>query len=57
MKENQVSVGVISNGRTEKLSDPFGALGLFWNIVPFCQTIIEDKDLQIKNVQETLIDI
>jgi non-ribosomal peptide synthetase component F len=57
MKENQVSVGVISNGRTEKLSDPFGALGLFWNIVPFCQTITEDKDLQIKNVQETLIDI
>jgi amino acid adenylation domain-containing protein/non-ribosomal peptide synthase protein (TIGR01720 family) len=57
VRENQVSVGVISNGRTEKLSDPFGALGLFWNIVPFCQTITEDKYLQIKNVQETLIDI
>ena len=56
-KENQVSVGVISNGRTERLSDPFGALGLFWNIVPFCQTITEDKGVQIKNVQETLIDI
>jgi hypothetical protein len=33
MKENQVSVGVISNGRIERLSDPLGALGLFWNII------------------------
>ncbi|KAB8321062.1 non-ribosomal peptide synthetase [Tolypothrix campylonemoides VB511288] len=57
MKENTVSVGVISNGRTERLSDPFGALGLFWNIVPFCQQIIEDKEVQIKNVQQSLIDI
>ncbi|MBG1262687.1 amino acid adenylation domain-containing protein [Nostoc sp. BAE] len=57
MKENTVSVGVISNGRTERLSDPFGALGLFWNIVPLCQPIIGDKNVQIKNVQESLIDI
>ena len=56
-KENTISVGVISNGRTEELSDPFGALGLFWNIVPFCQAITEDKDVQIKNVQQSLIDI
>ncbi len=57
MKENRVSVGVISNGRTERLSDPFGALGLFWNIVPFCQSITGDKAVQIKNVQQSLIDI
>jgi len=57
MKENTVSVGVLSNGRTERLSDPFGALGLFWNIVPFCQLITEDKSVQIKNVQQSLIDI
>jgi amino acid adenylation domain-containing protein/non-ribosomal peptide synthase protein (TIGR01720 family)/FkbM family methyltransferase len=57
MKENRVCVGIISNGRTERLSDPFGALGLFWNIVPFCQPTIEDKEVQIKNVQQSLIDI
>lgn len=57
MKENTVSVGVLSNGRTERLSDPFGALGLFWNIIPFCQLITEDKGVQIKNVQQSLIDI
>ncbi|MBD2525708.1 non-ribosomal peptide synthetase [Nostoc sp. FACHB-133] len=57
MKSNSVCVGVISNGRTERLSDPFGALGLFWNIAPLCQQVIEDKEVQIKNVQQSLIDI
>jgi amino acid adenylation domain-containing protein/non-ribosomal peptide synthase protein (TIGR01720 family) len=57
MRENRVCVGVISNGRTERLSDPFGAFGLFWNLVPLCQSTIEDKDVQIKNVQQSLIDI
>jgi len=57
MKSNRVCVGIVSNGRTERLSDPFGALGLFWNIVPFCQFISDDKVVQIKNVQQSLIDI
>ncbi|MEH2199086.1 non-ribosomal peptide synthetase [Nostoc sp.] len=57
IKENMVCVGIISNGRTERLSDPFRALGLFWNIVPLCQQVIEDKGGQIKNVQQSLIDI
>jgi non-ribosomal peptide synthase protein (TIGR01720 family) len=57
MQEKMVSVGIVSNGRTERLSDPFGALGLFWNMVPFCQPIIENKGVQIKNVQQSLIHI
>ncbi|MEH2443379.1 non-ribosomal peptide synthetase [Nostoc sp.] len=57
IKENMVCVGIVSNGRTERLSDPFRALGLFWNIVPLCQQVIEDKGGQIKNVQQSLIDI
>jgi amino acid adenylation domain-containing protein/non-ribosomal peptide synthase protein (TIGR01720 family) len=57
MKSNRVCVGVVSNGRTERLSDPFGALGLFWNLVPFCQSLTDDKGVQIKNVQQSLIDI
>jgi hypothetical protein len=28
-------VGVVSNGRSERLSDPLGGLGLFWNLLPF----------------------
>jgi non-ribosomal peptide synthase protein (TIGR01720 family) len=57
MKETTLCVGIVSNGRTEKLSDPFGALGLFWNMVPFCQSISSDKGVQIKNVQQSLIDM
>ena len=57
MKENMACVGIVSNGRTEKLSDPFKALGLFWNIVPFSQPIISNKIEQIENVQQTLVDI
>ncbi len=57
MKTTTVGVGIVSNGRTERLSDPFGALGLFWNMVPFCQSISSDKGVQIKNVQQSLIDI
>ena len=30
------TIGVVSNGRSEILSDPLHALGLFWNILPFC---------------------
>ena len=55
--EKTLCVGTVSNGRTERLSDPFGALGLFWNMVPFCQSISSDKGIQIKNVQQSLIDI
>lgn len=35
----------------------FGAQAKGCNIVPFCQAITEDKDVQIKNVQQSLIDI
>lgn len=28
------SLGVVSNGRNEYLSDPLGTMGLFWNLVP-----------------------
>ncbi len=57
MKEKTVCVGTVSNGRTERLSDPLGALGLFWNMVPFCQSISSDKGVQIKNVQQSLVEV
>ncbi|MEH6459968.1 non-ribosomal peptide synthetase [Chitinimonas sp. JJ19] len=28
-------IGVVSNGRSEQLSDPFQAMGLYWNLMPF----------------------
>lgn len=29
------AIGVVSNGRSEQLSDPLHAMGLFWNLMPF----------------------
>jgi hypothetical protein len=29
------AIGVVSNGRSEQLSDPMHAMGLFWNLMPF----------------------
>lgn len=33
------TVGVVANGRSDQLSDPMTALGLFWNLVPLCVPI------------------
>jgi hypothetical protein len=56
-KKNTAAVGIITNGRTERLSDPFKTLGLFWNLAPFYQSLIADKSLQTQKVQQNLIDI
>ncbi|KZW99541.1 hypothetical protein JL49_16495 [Pseudoalteromonas luteoviolacea] len=32
--KSDVTVGVVSNGRTAQLSDPMGALGMYWNLLP-----------------------
>ncbi|HEY6251500.1 MAG TPA: condensation domain-containing protein, partial [Candidatus Angelobacter sp.] len=32
--QEHVSAGVLSNGRSEHLTDPLSAVGLFWNLVP-----------------------
>ena len=49
------TVGLIANGRSERLSDPLKALGLFWYMVPFCHTIYPyDKQAQITSVQAHL---
>lgn len=56
--QNIVTVGVVSNGRSERLSEPFKALGLFWNLAPFCCRIdFEDKLEQLREVQRLLIDV
>ncbi len=34
--ERAVTVATVANGRSDRLSDPLSALGLFWNLVPVC---------------------
>lgn len=56
-REKQVTVGVVSNGRSERLSEPLKALGLFWNIIPFsCSIDGSDSDSRVRRVQQLLID-
>jgi len=56
-REKQVTVGVVSNGRPERLSEPLKAIGLFWNIIPFsCSIEGSDSDARVKRVQQLLID-
>ena len=50
-----VTVGVVANGRSERLSDPITALGLFWNLVPFTAEPYTDPGERARRVHAALI--
>ncbi|HEY2170032.1 MAG TPA: condensation domain-containing protein, partial [Candidatus Angelobacter sp.] len=52
-----VTTGVITNGRSEHLTDPLSALGLFWNIVPVVLRVALPMLEQVAIVQKDLIAI
>ncbi|HWF06715.1 MAG TPA: amino acid adenylation domain-containing protein [Candidatus Angelobacter sp.] len=52
-----VTTGVITNGRSEHLSDPLSAIGLFWNIVPVVSRRALPVLEQVNIVHKDLIDI
>jgi len=53
-----VTVGLVANGRSERLSNPLEALGLFWYMIPFChRTDPEEKMLQIERIQKKLVEL
>ncbi len=52
------TVGVIVNGRSERLSDPLGSLGLFWNMLPFGHDEwIADHGQNVQAIQRGLLDM
>ena len=52
------TVGLVINGRTEQLSDPFHALGLFWNLVPFgLPMAIPGAESHIRAVHELQLEL
>ncbi|MEM0941335.1 MAG: amino acid adenylation domain-containing protein [Bacteroidota bacterium] len=57
--QKEFVIGVVSNGRSERLSDPFHSLGLFWNIIPFVYeyNIEESILLDLENMQSKLNEI
>ena len=43
---NQVTVDVVTSGRSNRLSDPIGAIGLFWSLLPISSTLDAHCDEQ-----------
>jgi aryl carrier-like protein len=52
-----VIVGVLMNGRSEFLSDPLSAVGLFWNIAPVVSRVSQPPLQQAAAVHKDLIEI
>ena len=49
------TVGVVSNGRSTRLSDPLNALGLYWVLLPLGMDAgCTDRGASLKNIQEQL---
>jgi FkbH-like protein len=49
-----ISVGVVANGRSERISEPLEAFGLFWNFVPFHHSVGQPAGAQLRSVQDSL---
>jgi amino acid adenylation domain-containing protein len=51
----RIAVAVVTNGRSDALDDPLGALGLFWNLAPTEVPLTDDSHLVLaKKAQERL---
>jgi amino acid adenylation domain-containing protein len=51
----EVTVGVVVNGRSERMTEPFKTVGLFWNIVPFTSKLDSNEEITpITAIQERL---
>ncbi|HET8890740.1 MAG TPA: amino acid adenylation domain-containing protein [Candidatus Angelobacter sp.] len=55
--QESVTTGVITNGRSEHLSDPLSAIGLFWNIVPVVSRIALPMLDHMAVIQKDLIEM
>jgi hypothetical protein len=52
--QNRATIGVVTNGRSERLPDALKAFGLFWSLAPLCHAIETDKRVQARGVQLAL---
>ena len=55
---DRTTIGVVASGRTDRLSDPLGALGLFWNLLPVSSSAADARmpSVHIQRVHEALIE-
>lgn len=50
-RQEKVSIGVVTNGRSTKLSNPLGSIGFFWSIIPI---LIDRHQITPKQVQSDI---
>ncbi|BBM00789.1 non-ribosomal peptide synthetase [Microbulbifer sp. GL-2] len=51
---HNITVDVVTNGRTERLSDPMHAFGLFWNLLPVNLLLGEDQSENLVEIGNQL---
>jgi len=56
IQRKKESFGVIVNGRSEQLSSPLDAVGLFWNVLPIPHEIKGDIELEALEVQRNFLE-
>ncbi len=54
---NSITVDVVTNGRSTRLSDPLKAFGLFWNLLPVNLALSRQLDGDLKTLGERLLQI
>ena len=53
-----VTVGVVTNGRSDRLSDPLTSLGLYWNLLPACVPLQPGRRREhMSDVHRTLVEM
>jgi hypothetical protein len=54
---DSATVGLVTNVRSERLSDPLGAIGLFWNIVPIGCWLGGDLATRLRRLRIALAEV
>ncbi len=55
--EHRTALGLVVNGRNSALSDPFHAMGLFWNLMPLKLPSQQDVTALVQTAHQQLIEL
>ena len=55
LNTNTVTVELVCNGRSERLSDPQSGVGLFWNLLPLSIRLTQAQDIAINALAKQLM--
>ncbi|NQZ06411.1 MAG: amino acid adenylation domain-containing protein [Algicola sp.] len=55
-EQDSITIDVVMNSRSNRLSDPLGAVGLFWNLLPINLALNEKENAQINLLHNRLLE-